>query len=261
MRPSPAALAEPGPPLEFRRCARPRLGRLRSRTAKRPVGAGRFARNEEDSTPSAPLPSSTALPWPCRRAGRRAAAWAAGRARRARRSACRRPTMSATAYGTEGEEMCLQLLALDRELGDFFTSLDGRGIDYSVVLTADHGGLDVPERQRAAGHPDAARVDPKLTAGDDRAALITARAAGLRPLRRRQLRRHVCRPLAVAPIERALEAARRSLPRPSAGRGGVHRRGARRYAVADRSARQVEPDRARPRQLFIPGAPAISSCC
>ena len=68
-------------------------------------------------------------------------------------------------YGTEGQEMCLQLLALDRELGDFFAFLDGRGIDYSVVLTADHGGLDVPERQRGAGHPDAARVDPALNAG------------------------------------------------------------------------------------------------
>jgi predicted AlkP superfamily pyrophosphatase or phosphodiesterase len=68
-------------------------------------------------------------------------------------------------YGTEGQEMCLQLLALDRELGDFFAFLDRRGIDYSVVLTADHGGLDVPERQRGAGHPDAARIDPALNAG------------------------------------------------------------------------------------------------
>lgn len=68
-------------------------------------------------------------------------------------------------YGTEGQEMCLQMLALDRELGDFFAFLDGRGIDYSVVLTADHGGLDAPERQRGAGHPDAARIDAALNAG------------------------------------------------------------------------------------------------
>jgi len=68
-------------------------------------------------------------------------------------------------YGTEGQEMCLQLLALDRELGDFFSFLDSRNIDYSVVLTADHGGLDVPERQRLEGHTDAARVDPNLSAG------------------------------------------------------------------------------------------------
>jgi predicted AlkP superfamily pyrophosphatase or phosphodiesterase len=68
--------------------------------------------------------------------------------------------------------MCLQLLALDRELGDFFAFLDSRGIDYSVVLTADHGGLDVPERQRGTGHPDAARIDPALNAGKIGLALV-----------------------------------------------------------------------------------------
>ena len=75
-------------------------------------------------------------------------------------------------YGTEGQEMCLQLLALDREIGDFFTFLDARGIDYSVVLTADHGGLDVPERARSAGHPDAARIDAGLNAGKIGLALV-----------------------------------------------------------------------------------------
>ncbi len=54
-------------------------------------------------------------------------------------------------YGTEGEEMCLQLLELDRELGDFLKLLDSRGIDYAVALTADHGGKDIPERERLAG--------------------------------------------------------------------------------------------------------------
>jgi predicted AlkP superfamily pyrophosphatase or phosphodiesterase len=67
-------------------------------------------------------------------------------------------------YGTEGEEMCLQLLELDREIGDFLAVLDSRGIDYSVVLTADHGGKDIPERERAAGVADAARIDPALGA-------------------------------------------------------------------------------------------------
>lgn len=66
-------------------------------------------------------------------------------------------------YGTEGEEMCLQLIELDRELGDFFRLLDSRGIDYAVVLTADHGGKDVPERERLSGTADAARVDPALS--------------------------------------------------------------------------------------------------
>ncbi|WP_347717630.1 alkaline phosphatase family protein [Sphingomonas sp.] len=65
-------------------------------------------------------------------------------------------------YGTEGQEMCLNLLSLDRDLGDFFAVLDRQGLDYAVVLTADHGGNDVPERQQAAGIHDAARVDPAL---------------------------------------------------------------------------------------------------
>jgi predicted AlkP superfamily pyrophosphatase or phosphodiesterase len=68
-------------------------------------------------------------------------------------------------YGTEGEEMCLQLLELDREIGDFLAMLDSRGIDYSVALTADHGGKDIPERQRLAGVLGAARIDPGLSAG------------------------------------------------------------------------------------------------
>jgi len=67
-------------------------------------------------------------------------------------------------YGTEGEEMCLNLTELDRELGDFLQVLDSRGLNYEVVLTADHGGKDIPERQRLAGVTDAGRVDPALSA-------------------------------------------------------------------------------------------------
>jgi hypothetical protein len=67
-------------------------------------------------------------------------------------------------YGTEGAEMCLQLFSLDRDLGDFFRLLDSNGIDYLVMLTADHGGQDIPERRREHGVADAARVDPGLTA-------------------------------------------------------------------------------------------------
>ena len=67
-------------------------------------------------------------------------------------------------YGPGGQEMCLQLLELDRELGDFFAALDRSGIDYALVLSADHGGLDIPERLRLHGVTDAARVDPALGA-------------------------------------------------------------------------------------------------
>src|SRR5437763_1184175 len=66
------------------------------------------------------------------------------------------------AYGTEGEEMCLQLLELDREIGDFLKLLDARHINYAVALTADHGGKDVPERERLAGVATAARMSASL---------------------------------------------------------------------------------------------------
>ncbi|MET0179158.1 MAG: alkaline phosphatase family protein [Novosphingobium sp.] len=76
-------------------------------------------------------------------------------------------SLSATDYvghatGTEGAEMCLQLHALDRTIGDLLAFLDARGIDYVAVLTADHGGLDLPERLAEQGLPQAARVDPAL---------------------------------------------------------------------------------------------------
>lgn len=65
-------------------------------------------------------------------------------------------------YGTEGSEMCLQILSLDRELGDFFSRMDATGIDYAVVLTADHGGHDLPERNQTNAAPEAARVSMDL---------------------------------------------------------------------------------------------------
>ncbi len=66
------------------------------------------------------------------------------------------------AYGTEGLETCVQLLALDRALGSFFDGLDAAGLDYAVVLTADHGGHDLPERHRENAAPSAVRVDGAL---------------------------------------------------------------------------------------------------
>lgn len=68
------------------------------------------------------------------------------------------------AFGTEGLEMCIQMSELDRSLGQFFDLLDRDGIDYVVMLTADHGGLDLPERIRLQGVPTAQRVDPNLNA-------------------------------------------------------------------------------------------------
>src|SRR4051812_16331454 len=65
-------------------------------------------------------------------------------------------------YGTEGVEMCIQLMALDRALGDFFAKLDATRIDYVVMLTADHGGNDIPEREGQHAMPTAARTDDAL---------------------------------------------------------------------------------------------------
>ncbi|HEX7822352.1 MAG TPA: alkaline phosphatase family protein [Sphingobium sp.] len=78
------------------------------------------------------------------------------------------------AYGPGGGEMCIQLAALDAGLGLLFDRLDKTGIDYLVVLTADHGGHDLPERNRQNGAPDAARVDSALTIGAVNAALETS---------------------------------------------------------------------------------------
>ena len=70
------------------------------------------------------------------------------------------------AYGTDGMEMCLQMLALDRELGDFLAQLDRSRIDYAVVLTSDHGGMDIPERLREKGVTGAARAEAGLAASE-----------------------------------------------------------------------------------------------
>ncbi len=67
------------------------------------------------------------------------------------------------AYGTQGQEMCLQLFSLDRDLAGFFGALDQAALDYAVVLTSDHGGQDLPERANSRD-PRAARIDPALSA-------------------------------------------------------------------------------------------------
>ncbi|MEO6093059.1 MAG: alkaline phosphatase family protein [Novosphingobium sp.] len=66
------------------------------------------------------------------------------------------------AFGTEGVEMCIQQAALDRTIGGLLAGLDRRGIDYQVVLSADHGGIDAPERLDQQALPTAARADAAL---------------------------------------------------------------------------------------------------
>ena len=76
--------------------------------------------------------------------------------------------LSATDYvghanGTQGSEMCIQMNELDLSLETFFDALDGLGVDYEVVLTADHGAHDMTERKREHPMPMETRVDPALS--------------------------------------------------------------------------------------------------
>jgi len=77
-------------------------------------------------------------------------------------------SLSATDYvghatGTAGLEMCIQMGQLDQNIGRLLAHLDKRRIDYAVVLTADHGGLDMPERLDQQAYPRASRVDDSLS--------------------------------------------------------------------------------------------------
>ena len=65
-------------------------------------------------------------------------------------------------YGAQGPEMCEQMHRLDAALGRFLRQLRSVPGGALVVLTADHGGSDFPERLRARGYPDARRADPTL---------------------------------------------------------------------------------------------------
>ncbi len=78
--------------------------------------------------------------------------------------------LSATDYighslGTQGAEMCIQMNELDQSLAGFFAVLDETGVDYEVMLTADHGAHDMTERQLRRAMPMEAHVDPQTLAG------------------------------------------------------------------------------------------------
>lgn len=60
-------------------------------------------------------------------------------------------------WGTRGPEMCDQLARLDQRLGVFLKSLDKVKGGVLVVLAADHGGADFPERLAGEGY-DSDRV-------------------------------------------------------------------------------------------------------
>jgi len=80
-------------------------------------------------------------------------------------------------FGTDGAEMCAQILSVDANVGRILSALDAARTPYAVVLTADHGGLDLPERNRQRGIPSAARVDEAQVA--DKIGRMVAREFGL----------------------------------------------------------------------------------
>lgn len=157
-----AALAQPREPLEPTPFCQSKAREIPIEGGGKPVGAGRLGRaaNDQAAFRASPELDGDTL------------ALAAGLVDELKLGRGAAPdllaiSLSATdyvghTYGTEGEEMCLQLTELDRELGDFFRTLDSRGLSYSVALTADHGGKDVPERERLVGVADAARVSAAL---------------------------------------------------------------------------------------------------
>ncbi len=65
-------------------------------------------------------------------------------------------------FGTEGAEMCAQVLSVDENVGRILAALDATHQPYVVVLTADHGGHDLPERNQHRAIADAMRVDRGL---------------------------------------------------------------------------------------------------
>ncbi len=157
------ALARPRPPLEL-----PAICQARSRPVQVEggpvVGTGRFAREAGDTRAFRASPELDGATLAFAGALRSELKLGEGRATDLLIIGAAATDYVGHSYGTGGSEMCLQMMSLDRDLGDFFALLDRTGIDYLVAMTADHGGLDIPERQNRNGAMRAARVDPALIA-------------------------------------------------------------------------------------------------
>ena len=66
-------------------------------------------------------------------------------------------------YGATSQEACLELTELDREIGDFLSLLDSRGIDYAVAVEGG-GGSPIPILFWRPGFRGAAAAAPASTA-------------------------------------------------------------------------------------------------
>lgn len=64
-------------------------------------------------------------------------------------------------YGTQGPEMCEQMYQLDALMARLLSRLEALGVEVMLVLSADHGGSDFPERLAQQGFPQARRIDGK----------------------------------------------------------------------------------------------------
>lgn len=95
-------------------------------------------------------------------------------------------SLSATDYvghrfGNGGAEMCVQLAALDKELGTFLERIDDFKVPYVVVLTADHGAVDAAERVSEQG-VKVERLDPVKFLGDLNQHLKTVLGVSYEPI-------------------------------------------------------------------------------
>lgn len=157
-------LATASPPLDLPDVCRPRSRAVPVNAAGRTVGDGRFGHDVGDEDGMLDSPEYDEIVLGLAQGLREEMRLGQGEA-----TDLLIVGLSATDYvghrfGTQGSEMCLQLLTLDRMLGTFFARLDAAGIDYAVALTADHGGLDLPERAATQAGDPAARADPALRA-------------------------------------------------------------------------------------------------
>jgi predicted AlkP superfamily pyrophosphatase or phosphodiesterase len=159
-----AALSEARPPLELPPVCQAQARAVNVQGGSQ-VGAGRFAREAGDSRAYRASPELDGATLALAAALQQEMQLGRGAATDLLIVGLSATDYVGHSYGTEGSEMCLQLLALDRSLGDFFDRLDATGIDYVVMLTSDHGGQDIPERHREHAAPEASRVDPALAPG------------------------------------------------------------------------------------------------
>jgi hypothetical protein len=161
-------------------------------------------------------------------------------------------SLSATDYvghatGTQGPEMCLQLATVDQALGAFFAALDARGIDYGVVLSADHGGFDMPERQNREAMPQVARADAALLPKALSAAVAARTGLPAQGLILAMARPAISGSRPICPRRQGPRGGRsaRGAGQPSPGGRRVHRHGTGRHADADRLARNLDSAPAR----------------